>query len=67
MRQTGTLITLSFNIAGSLSVDKHLKIVRQATWDMRAKWYNLGLELGINDGTLQVCVTITKYTGILPS
>ena len=35
-------------------MDKHLKMVREATWDVRAKWYDLGVELGINVGTLEV-------------
>ena len=37
-----------------LSVDKHLKMVREATWDVRPKWCNLGVQLGINVGTLEV-------------
>ena len=41
-------------ITGPLSMDKHLKIVREATWEIRAKWYDLGTELEIKDGTLQV-------------
>ena len=39
---------------GPLSVDKHLKMVREVTWDVRAKWYNLGVELQLNVGTLNV-------------
>ena len=39
---------------GPLSVDKHLKTVREATWDIRAKWHGLGVELGIKVGTLEV-------------
>ena len=35
-------------------MDKHLKVVREVTWDVRSQWYNLGLELGISVGTLQV-------------
>ena len=41
-------------IIGPLSVDKHLKIVRGAIWDARASWRDLGVELGINVGTLDV-------------
>ena len=41
-------------ITGLLSMDKHLKIVREATWEIRSKWYDLGTELEIKDGTLQV-------------
>ena len=43
-----------FPLTDPLSVDKHLKIVRKATWDVRVKWYNLGLQLGIDVGTLNV-------------
>ena len=39
---------------GALLVDKHLKIVREVTWDARAKWNDLGLELKVSDGTLKV-------------
>ena len=35
-------------------MDKYLKTVRAATWDMRAKWRDLGVELRINMGTLEV-------------
>ena len=35
-------------------MDKHLKMVREAIWDVRAKWRDLGVELGINMGTLEV-------------
>ena len=41
-------------IAAPLSVDVHLKLVRQVTWGLRTKWYHLGIMLGINIGTLQV-------------
>ena len=41
-------------------MDKHLKMVRAATWAIRASWHGLGMELGINVGTLEVghCVPI---------
>ena len=39
---------------GPLSVDKHLKTAREATWDIRASWHGLGVELGIKVGTLEV-------------
>ena len=35
-------------------MDKHLKIVRAVTWEMRTQWYDLGVELGINVETLKV-------------
>ena len=38
-----------------LNVDKHLKIVRKHTWDLRADWFDLGLELGVTSTKLQVC------------
>ena len=31
---------------------KDLRKVQRATWDARAKWYNIGLELEIDPGTL---------------
>ena len=46
-------------LTGPLSVDKHLKMVREATWDVRAQWYDTGVELGISVGTLQVS-TVNK-------
>ena len=39
---------------GPLSVDKHLKMVREAVWEIRANWRNLGTDLGITMGTLEV-------------
>ena len=41
-------------LTGPLSVDKHLKMVREVIWDVRAKWRDLGVELDINVGTLEV-------------
>ena len=38
----------------SLNIEKHLKRLREATWDLREKWWDLGLELGISVDTLQV-------------
>ena len=38
---------------GELS-NKDLRIVQRAAWDARAKWYNIGLELEIDSGTLDV-------------
>ena len=47
-------------------MDKHLKIVREATWDVRAKWRDLGIELGISVGTLEVSnwVNQENYNGM---
>ena len=42
------------SLTGPLSVDKHLKMAREATWDLRARWYDLGVQLGIGVGTLEV-------------
>ena len=41
-------------LTGPLSVDKHLKVVREAVWEIRADWRYLAMELGINMGTLKV-------------
>ena len=35
-------------------MDEHLKIVREAAWDARSKWRDLGVELKIDFGTLGV-------------
>ena len=37
-----------------LSVDQHLKVVREATWEARAKWRDLGVELRVTNGKLLV-------------
>ena len=37
-----------------MKVDEHLRIVREALWNVRAKWYDLGVELGVNVETLEV-------------
>ncbi len=34
-------------ITGPLCVDKHLKVVREDTWEVRASWKRVGLQLGI--------------------
>ena len=41
-----------------LSIDNHLKVVREAIWDIRAMWYDLGTELNIKTGTLQVSTSL---------
>ena len=38
-----------------LDVNKHLTMVRKHTWDLRADWFDLGLELGVTATKLQVC------------
>ena len=38
---------------GELGI-RDLRIVQRAAWDARAKWYNIGLELEIDSGTLDV-------------
>ena len=49
------IVTISVcPLTGTPNVDKHLKIVRAVTWEMRTQWYDLGLELGINVETLKV-------------
>ena len=35
-------------------MNKHLKMVRGVVWDMRASWRDLGVELGISVGALEV-------------
>ena len=35
-------------------MNKHLKIVRGVVWNMRASWRDLGVELGISVGALDV-------------
>ena len=40
-----------FSNADVLNVE-HLTAVRSKVWDARAKWYDIGLELGIDPGTL---------------
>ena len=42
------------SLTGPLNVDKHLKIVREAVWELRARWQDLGFQLGIPMGTLEV-------------
>ena len=41
-----------------LSVDQHLKVVREATWEARAKWKCLGEELGVTMGKLEVKIIV---------
>ena len=38
----------------TLSVDTHLKTVIEATWEVRAQWHDLGVELKIKEGMLKV-------------
>ena len=46
----------------ALSVDKHLKLVREATWDVRAQWYRLGGELNVSNGTLKVRSIVRSFS-----
>ena len=41
----------TYDIIGKLSIDD-LQKVQDSTWDVRAKWFNIGLALGISAGTL---------------
>ena len=50
--------TLTTPPTGPLSVDKHLKMVREVTWDARSKWYDIGVELKVRDGDLKVRYSI---------
>ena len=45
--------------AEPLSVDHHLKVVREITWEARARWNDLGRELAVPQGKLQVCVCVS--------
>ena len=47
------MIFLTFVGVGSIDISDLRKIQRVA-WDARAKWYNIGLELDIAPGTLDV-------------
>ncbi len=49
-----TSIIIELLATDPLSVDQHLKVVREATWEVRAKWQRLGEELGVTIGKLQV-------------
>ena len=42
-------------------MNKHLKMVRAAIWDMRSQWRDLGQELGISLGTLEVVIGIAVH------
>ena len=41
---------------------KDLRMVQRAAWDARSKWYNIGLELEIDPGTLNVIEVDNKKT-----
>ena len=43
--------------AGPLILDKHLKIVRELLWSVRAQWYDVGLGLRIREDDLKVTIT----------
>ena len=45
-------------ISDQLNVDDHLKEVRLATREVRAKWYDLAIELNIEEGTRKVCTKL---------
>ena len=47
-------------------MDKHLKTVRETTWDVRAKWRDIGVELGISVGTLEVSHYVTICCSFIP-
>ena len=35
-----------------------LKELRYILWDVRAKWFSIGLEFDVDPGTLMVCVCV---------
>ena len=43
-------------LAGVLTI-KDLRKIQRATWEARVKWYNIGLELEIDPGTLDTIKT----------
>ena len=45
-------------ISDQLNVDDHLKEVRLATREVRAMWYDLAIELDIEEGTRKVCTEL---------
>lgn len=54
---------------GQLNIE-HLKEVRDATWELRAKWNHLGLQLDITSGTLATfendhCSTDDRFVALL--
>ena len=53
-----TLVCACKSTTAPLSVDTHLKVVREIIWDLRANWLDLGTELGVNMGTLKVSLII---------
>ena len=45
-------------------MDKHLRTVRAATWNVRAQWRRLGVQLGISVGMLNVghdCISTDTF------
>ena len=44
----------SVTAAGPLSLDTHLRLVREVTWPVRADWYSLGEQLGVPEETRKV-------------
>ncbi|XP_064407428.1 protein phosphatase 1 regulatory subunit 12A-like [Halichondria panicea] len=44
-----------------LSVDHHLRVVRTAAWEVRGTWRPLGVQLGVNEGTLDVSALLCVY------
>ena len=52
-RSNHALVILNINFIDSIDISDLRKIQRVA-WEARAKWYNIGLELDIAPGTLDV-------------
>ena len=46
-------------------MDQHLKVVRETTWEARAKWKCLGEQLGVTMGKLDVRIFLQKVPNVL--
>ena len=65
---TSTIITLhalltSISDTASLNVNDHLSVKRlcDVLWDVRCYWFNLGLQLDIDEPTLQVTTACATF------
>ena len=45
-------------------MDQHLKVVRETTWEARAKWKCLGEQLGVTMGKLEVKTVPSKSLSV---
>ena len=42
-------------------MNHHLRVVRTAAWEVRGTWRPLGVQLGVNEGTLDVSALLCVY------